>query len=227
MKTIYYLLLFTIGIAACSTPNESSFEFDLSTVYNQINFDQPTIGQTSIYLRFDGSNFGASNSSINYSGDTLLVTLTSKSGNSYTFQEEITSGSTVFNLSSSYIDGHDIVKTSEWQLDGDSLRFSNGATFLQWNETLTIPLVVDENTPNASLRNWGTNNTNSTNTYLGISAGRINDFNFDDLTVSYLNNSANSSVFEIVCNRPFAIIRSSVFNESSLSGFGWDLQLGN
>lgn len=227
MKNIYCILLFTISFLACSTPDENSFEFDLSTVYNQINFNQPTVGQTSNYIRFDGSNFGASNSSLNYSGDTLVISLATKSGNSYTFQERITSGSSVFNISNSYIEGHDMLKSSNWILEGDSLRFIGGTTFLHWKEEDAIPLTADENTPSAILRNWGTNNSNDTNPYFGITSGTINGFNFDDLTASYSNTNLNSNVFEIISNRPFGIIRSSVFDENQLSGNGWDLQLGN
>lgn len=230
MKNIYYLLLLSIGFAACSAPNESSFEFDLSTVYNQINFNQPTIGQTSTYIRFEGSNFNASNSSINYSGDTLSVTLTSKSGKNYTFQEFITPGSSVYSVGTPYIEGHDLLKSSEWELVGDSLRFLSGSTFLHWNETQSIPLIVGAEIPNVVLRNWGTNATNTEDSYFSADSGRINDFNFDDLSISYLNaalGSTGGNVFEIICNKPFGIIRSSQINSDLLNGSGWDLQLGN
>lgn len=227
MKNIYLLLLITIILTACSEPNEDAFKFDLSTVYNQINFDQPTIDQVSKYIRFDGSKFGASNSSTDYSGDTLIITLTSKSGNSYSLQEYITPGSTVFSVSNSYIDGHDILKSSEWAVAGDSLRFISGETFLHWNSESAIALRVDEETPKATLRNWGTN-SNTVSPYLAITTGRINDFDFDDLTVSYLDSTPGSihpDIFEVISNRPFGIVRSSVFNADILSGSGWDLQL--
>ena len=227
MKNIYFVLLFAVSFVACSSPNESSFEFDLSTVYNQINFKQPTIGQTSNYIRFNGSNFGAPNSSLSYSGDTLSVSLVAKSGDAYTFQERITSGSSVFNVSNSYIDGHDMLKSSDWKLEGDSLKFVSGSTFLHWIEEVAIPLVVDESTPKINLRTWGTNRDNNTNQYFAIISGQINDFNFDDLTASYTSESTNSDGFEMISNQSFGIIRSSVFNENQLNGNGWELQLGN
>jgi len=71
---------------------------------------------------------------------------------------------------------------------------------------------------------------NNPSLYFGINSGRINDFNFDDLTASYLNiapGATNATLFEMLGNRPFGIIRSSVVNSDQLSGSGWDLQLGN
>ena len=218
-----------VGIASCGTPNEGAFEFDLSTVYNQINFEKPEVGQISTYIYFNGSNFGLSSSSISYTGDTLQVSLIAKSGNNYTFQERITNASAVYDASIPYIESHDILKTSEWQLLGDSFSLIGGSTFLYWDSTTKVPLNVGDDMTQVSLRNWG-NNTTELSPYFSVLTGRINDFNFDDLTISYLNltpNLIHADYFELIANRPFGIVRSSTFNSDLLSGSGWDLQLGS
>lgn len=215
--------------ASCGITDESVFEFDLSTVYNQVNFEKPAVGQVSSYIHFRGFNFSENNSSIDYTGDTLEVTLISKSGSNYTFQERIKEGSSVFSASDPYIDGHDILKISEWEVLHDTLKFIGGNTFLYWNTEGSIPLVVDAETPKVTLKKWG-NNTPDFGSYFGVITGRINDFNYDELTVSYLivnPGMLHADVFELMVNRPFGIVRSSIFNSDLLNGTGWDLQLGN
>ena len=228
MKYLIYISLLFIGISSCSTPNEDAFEFDLSTVYNQINFNKSSVGQVSTYIHFDGSDFGLASSSINYTGDTLQVSLIANSGNNYTFQERITNGSSVYNVSSPYIEGYDILKTSEWQVIMDTLRLTGGSTFLYWAGRESLPFFLPSETSNNTLRNWGTN-TISFDTPLNIRNGRVNDFNHEDIIGVYdvIDVPVDGDGYEILYNRPFGVIRSSRFGAENLNGFGWDLQLGN
>jgi len=230
MKYLYPLMFFGFCIlSSCTSQDEESFEFDLSTVFNQINFDQSEVGQVSTYIRFTGSRFGESISSVEYSGDTLKVELVSVSEGNYTFQERITNGSAVYSASESYIDGHDMLKTSSWRLESDSLRLVDGETFLHWNDEGSIALSFNDDTTTATLREWGTS-ANGLEKYYGVLTGNINDFNYDDLSVSYLVvnlNILHSDVLEVIGNRPFGIVRSSRINTNDISGSGWDLQLGN
>ena len=228
MKYLLYILFFLIGFSSCTTPNEEAFEFDLSTVYNQINFEKSSVGQVSTYIHFDGSDFGLASSAINYTGDTLLVSLIAKSGNNFTFQERITIGSSVYDVSNPYIEGHDMLKTSEWQVVMDTLRLTGGSTFLYWPGRELLPFVLPTEATNNTLRTWGTN-TNSFSEPFNIRNGRVNDFNYEDIIGVYdvIDTPVDGDGYEILYNRPFGVIRSSRFGAENLNGFGWDLQLGN
>lgn len=222
-----YLSTFILIFFSCSAGNEDVFEFDLSIVFNQINFEKPSEGQVSKYIFFRGSNFSEENSAISYTTDTLEVILEILDQPYFTFHEKITEQSVVFNSTDSYILDHDIVKTSEWELVSDTLRLIGGETFLFWNADGKIALEIGNETPLVSLRDWGTDKSIEA-THVGVTTGRINDFKYNDFSVSFLklNNSGNEN-FELISNSPFGILRSSIYNSISLNGSGWDLQLGN
>lgn len=228
MKNVLHLIFCIIGFASCTTVDEKELEFDLSTVYNQINFEKPLVGQVSTYIHFEGSDLGSSNSSIVYTGDTLLVSMIAKSGNSYTFQEQITNGSEVYEVANSYIVGHDAIKTSNWEIVNDSLVLTSGDTFMYWPGRKSLPFTLSDAALNKSLREWGTS-TISFDDPFNIRNGRINSFNYDDIICVYdvLDTFIDGDGFEILYNKPFGIIRSSRFGAETLNGFGWDLQLGN
>lgn len=227
MKYQLYILC-ALTVASCTSQNEDSFEFDLSKLFNQINFDAPEVGQVSTYIHFEGSNFGATNSSINYTADTLVVSLITKSGNVFTFQERITEGSTVNSIPNSYIDGHDMLKTSEWAIISDSLVFTGGETFLFWLGRQALPFTLSDDATNRTLITWGTN-SNSFGSPFNITSGKINDFNYNDIIGAYdvLDIPEDGDGFEVLYNRPFGVMRSSTFGPQTLAGFGWDLQLEN
>lgn len=221
-------ILFTLSIISCTSQDEDSFKFDLSTVFNQINFDQPAVGQISTYIYFNGTRFGDENASISYTGDTLEVSLVSTSGGNFTFQERITDGSSVHFDSDPYIDGHDLLKTSQWQLQGDSLSLTGGETFLDWNMNSKIALSTSQGTPVTNLTIWGPSPVD-TNLYYSVSTANINDFNFENLSISFhvISQNVHSDVNYLIGNRSFGIVRTSFFNSNDISGHGWDLQLGN
>ena len=216
-----------IGITSCTTPDDSSFEFDLSTVYNQINFEKPSVGQISTYIHFEGSDFGLTTSNIEHTRDTLIVSLISVSGDNYTFQEQITNGSAVYSSFNPYIDDHDILKTSEWAVVNDSLKLIGGTTFLYWPGREVLSFTLPDTTPNITLRTWGTN-TNSFEVPFNILMGMINDFNFENIKGAYdvIEIPVDGDGYEMLYNKPFGMVRSSRFGAENLTGFGWELQLG-
>lgn len=227
MKYLIYLLFGLIAFASCTTADESDFEFDLSTVYNQINFEKPSVGQVSTYIHFEGYDFGSSNSAIDYTEDTLLVSLIAKSGNNFTFQERITNGSAVYGISTPYIEGHDMLKTSEWQVLNDTLRLTGGSTFLYWKEIEGLPFELSEDANTSSLRTWGP--TNSTqNPPFKIASGNINGFAYKDIIAAYasLTIIIDGDGFETIYNSPFGIVRTSQISSQTFNGVGWDLKLG-
>lgn len=220
-------MLCLVAIASCSSPDGSAFEIDLTTVYNQVNFEKPVVGQVSKYVLFRGFNFGDVSSSIDYTGDTLEVTLIAKSGKNYSFQEHITIGSSVYNGADPYIEGHDMLKTSEWQVVGDSLILAGGSTFLLWPGRKSLPFVLSSGAATHTMREWGTS-SNPFEASFNINDAMLNDFNFEDLIGGYdaLDIPVDGDGYEILYNKPFGIIRSSRFEPETLSGFGWDLKLG-
>ena len=227
MKYLIYLLFCLIAFASCTAADESAFEFDLSTVYNQINFEKPSVGQESTYIHFMGYEFGSLNSDIDYTEDTLLVSLIAKSGSNFTFQERIADGSAVYGVSSPYIDGHDMLKTSEWEVVGDSLRFIDGNTFLYWPGRESLPFILSDAALNNTLRTWGTS-SNSFEAPFKLLNGSINDFNHEEIIGAYdvIDTPVDGFGYEMLYNKPFGMIRSSRFGPETLDGFGWDLKLG-
>ena len=228
MKYLIYGLFCLIAFASCTTANEGDFEFDLSTVYNQINFEKPAVGQVSTFIHFEGFDFGSVNSSIDYTGDTLIVSLIAKSGRNYTFQERITDGSAVYSESSAYIESHDMLKISEWEVVGDSLRFIDGNTFFYWLGRESLPFSLSETAINSTLRKFGTSSI-SFDAPFNILNGSINDFNHEDIIGAYdvIDIPVDGDGYEMLYNKPFGIIRSSRFGPETLDGFAWDLKLGN
>lgn len=228
MKYCIYLVLLIFGISSCTTVDESKLEFDLTTVYNQINFEKSKVGQVSTYIHFEGLDFGLSTSALNYTADTLKVTLTAVSGGIYTFQERLTLGSNVFNELEPYIEDHDIQKTSTWKIVSDSLVWQNGTSFLYWPGRESLPFTLQGDAVQKSLIEWGTSN-NSFGDPFSISMGEINDFDYDDMNGAYdiTDTFVDGEGYEIIYNRPYGILRTSQFGAESLDGFGWDLQLGN
>jgi len=69
MRKATIFILFTVMMLSCTSQDEEAFKFDLSGVFDQINFDKPEVGQVSNYIYFNGLLFGDAESSIEYSGD--------------------------------------------------------------------------------------------------------------------------------------------------------------
>ena len=228
MRKATIFILFTVMMLSCTSQDEEAFKFDLSGVFDQINFDKPEVGQVSNYIYFNGLLFGDAESSIEYSGDTLNIELTNISGGNFTFQEQITAGSSVNFDSDPYIDEYDLLKTSEWKLENDTLKLVGGETFLDWNMDGKISLLSNEETLATSLNNWGPS-TVTQDLYYRVDNANINDFNYEDLSISFhaITQDVHSEVNYIIGNRSFGIVRTSFFNSNSISGHGWDLQLGN
>ncbi len=214
--------------SSCGTNDESAFDIDVTTIFNQINLEKLNVKQSSKYILFKGVGFGQiSGSSLQYTNDTLIVNLTSIQGDVLTFTERITDHSTLLTTGDPFIADADMIKTSVWSIAEDSLKFVSGNSFLFWtNSSQALPLTTAQQI-SSSVNSWYTNDESISNQKIEL--GTINGRTYKNLLVANDVNETfvDGNGYQVVYNRPFGIVRTIFFNPLVLDGLGWDLKLGN